>query len=115
MNQNDSIEKAFYWLKKAADNDHTEAQYLLGNLYKQEVSNGSVLNYKQMAYWWNKAAEKEHANAQFFLGQLYKDGRGVPQDLNEALKWHMKAAENGNASSLDITNELQKRKENTKE
>jgi TPR repeat protein len=40
-------------------------------------------------------AAKEDANAQFFLGVMYASGQGVPQDYNEAVKWFIKAAEQG--------------------
>ena len=41
------------------------------------------------------AAEQGVASAQFNLGLMYADGRGVPQDYQEALKWYRLAAEQG--------------------
>ena len=41
-------------------------------------------------------AEKGDAVAQFFLGYLYDEGKGVPQDYDEAVKWYRKAAKQGN-------------------
>jgi TPR repeat protein len=43
----------------------------------------------------SKAAEDGHAGAQGALGILYRDGRGVPQDLTEAVKWFELGARQG--------------------
>ena len=44
-------------------------------------------------------AEAGDADAQFSLGNAYAYGRGVEQDLEEAMKWYRKAAEQGNADA----------------
>lgn len=36
-------------------------------------------------------------HAQFFLANRYKAGQGVPQDINQAFAWYLKAAEKGAA------------------
>lgn len=33
-------------------------------------------------------AEQGHATAQFNLGLVYSEGRGVPQDYREAIRWN---------------------------
>ena len=43
------------------------------------------------------AAEQGDAWAQFNLGNAYYNGKGVPQDYKEAVKWFRLAAEQGNA------------------
>ncbi len=42
---------------------------------------------------WRPLAEQEHARAQYNLGVMYANGRGVPQDDKEAVKWYRLAAE----------------------
>jgi TonB family protein len=42
---------------------------------------------------WRPLAEQGIARAQNNLGVLYENGKGVPQDINEALKWYRLAAE----------------------
>ena len=42
-------------------------------------------------------AEQGVADAQAFLGFMYAQGRGVPQDDAEAVRWHHQAAEQGHA------------------
>ncbi len=46
-----------------------------------------------------QAAEQGDAKAQFNLGVMYSDGRGVPQNDAEAVKWFRLAAEQGDASA----------------
>jgi len=46
-----------------------------------------------------EAAEQGDPDAQFKLGVLYYSGEGVPQDLTEARKWILKAAEQGDATA----------------
>lgn len=41
-------------------------------------------------------AERGDPTAQYLLGSLYEHGQGVPQSLQEAIKWYRKAAEQGN-------------------
>jgi TPR repeat protein len=47
--------------------------------------------------WFRKAAEKRNAAGEYSLGEMYLTGRGVAQDLNEAVKWVRRAAEDGDA------------------
>lgn len=42
-----------------------------------------------------KAAEQGDAKAQYNLGVMCREGRGVPQDNQQALSWYRKAAEQG--------------------
>ena len=43
------------------------------------------------------AAEQGDADAQSTLGFMYENGRGVPQDDAEAVRWYRLAAEQGNS------------------
>ena len=47
--------------------------------------------------WFRLAAEQGLASAQFNLGLMYDEGRGVPQDDQEAVKWYRLAADQGDA------------------
>ncbi len=44
-------------------------------------------------------AEQGDADAQYNLGLMYDEGRGVPEDDAEAVKWYRKAAEQGDAEA----------------
>ena len=43
------------------------------------------------------AAEEGQANAEFVMGRRYEDGKGVPRNYFEAMKWYRLAAEQGHA------------------
>ena len=49
--------------------------------------------------FWRARAEKGDALAQLNLGVMYENGRGVPEDDAEAVRWFRLAAEQGNAFS----------------
>jgi len=90
-------EKALYWFTKAAEQSHTEAQYIIGTSYgTYDNIFGIQKDPEKAVYWSTKAAEQGHAGAQFYLGLIYATGDGVPKDWEEAEYWVTKAAEQGN-------------------
>ena len=48
-----------------------------------------------------KSARDGNAQAQSDLGNMYFEGRGVPQNYAEGVKWYRLAAEQGNANAQD--------------
>jgi len=46
--------------------------------------------------------------AQSILGFMYVNGRGVPQDDAEAVKWYRKAAEQGDADARNALAEMRR-------
>lgn len=46
-----------------------------------------------------RAANQGNADAQYDLALAYSDGHGVPENINEAVKWYRRAAEQGNTSA----------------
>ncbi|RYF00508.1 MAG: sel1 repeat family protein [Oxalobacteraceae bacterium] len=46
------------------------------------------------------AAERGHAPARFALGRRYERGEGVTADLEEALRWYRKAADQGDVFAI---------------
>jgi len=46
-----------------------------------------------------RLADQGKAWAQYNLGVMYDNGRGLPQDYKEAVKWYRKAADQGNADA----------------
>ena len=90
-------EKAFYWVKKAAAQEHINAMYNLGYMYWS--GEGTLEDYEEAFYWLSKAAEQRFAPAQNYLGMMYRDGRGVDEDFEEAFIWFSIAAEQGNSEA----------------
>jgi TPR repeat protein len=44
-------------------------------------------------HWYQKAAEQGNPLAQYAMGNFYSQGRGVTNDMDEAIKWWRKAAD----------------------
>ena len=78
------------WLRRAAEQEHAEAQEFLGNMYLS--GEGVPLDRTEAVKWYREAADGEHPAAQLTLGNRYATGRGVHQDYQEARKWYWKAA-----------------------
>ena len=72
------------WWKLAGEKGHSDAQYSLGLMYKE---NG---NYSDSIDWYTKAAEQGNVEAQYNLGNLYLN----MNNYENAEKWWKKAAEN---------------------
>lgn len=93
----EDIERAVYWLRKAAEQGYAWAQFWLGMLCIGR--RGVPQDDKLAVYWIRKAAEQGHRRGQFELGWLYSDGRGVEQNDEQAICWFRKAAEQGDESA----------------
>jgi TPR repeat protein len=76
-----------------AEKGHTEAQRILGHMYRW--GQGVARNSAAAMSWYHKAAEQGNADAQYELGQIYSEGYGVPQDYAAGANWYRKAAEQG--------------------
>jgi clan AA aspartic protease (TIGR02281 family) len=85
------------WCRKAADQKHAYAQYMLGLWYS--LGRGVPKDYTIAVSWYRKAAEQGNANAETNLGVMYQYGYGVPQDARIAVSWFRKAAEQGDANA----------------
>ena len=44
-------------------------------------------------------AESGHAESQHYLGVIYEEGRGVVKDVTAAIKWYLKATQQGNTDA----------------
>ena len=48
---------------------------------------------------WRPLAERGHVEAQYYMGVAYRNGRGVPENDGEAVKWYRLAAEQGHSGA----------------
>lgn len=78
------LDKAMYWLEKAAGNGDVDAQSLLGKIYG---SIPSVKNMEKSLYWQEKAAAQGDVSSLTILGGLYSIGVDVKQDMNRSLDY----------------------------
>ena len=112
--------EAAKWYRRVAEARHSEvghaeAQFNLGLMYEEgrNVPQDGIFAY----VWYYLAADKGHekaskrrdmmasrmtpvqfTEAQYNLGKLYANGKGVPRDFPEALKWYSRAAEAGDVN-----------------
>ena len=56
-------------------------------------------------------AEEGNSNAQMMLGFMYDQGRSVPKDSAEAVKWLRKSAKQGNIGAQTTLNHMKERAE----
>jgi TonB family protein len=70
----------------ADDMEDGQAAYLRGD-------------YESALRLWRPLAEQGNARAQNNLGVMYENGKGIPEDVAEAIKWYSLAAEQGYAGA----------------
>ena len=88
---------AVCWVRKAADQDHSGAQYILGAWYL-EGDAGLEQDLTAATAWLRKAADQGISNAAVDLGTLYLRGNGVEQNLKQAVALFHRAAEEGSGT-----------------
>jgi TPR repeat protein len=81
-------EEARKRLTYAAKKGHTDAQFLLGEIYEQEQAYRSAAKWYRLAAW-----QGQLAAAQYSLGGLYLLVLGVKCDAKAARRWLRAAAE----------------------
>ena len=88
-----NLDEALKWEVKAALQGDPEAQYDVGLSYEIKE------DYKKAMEWYLKASDQNYGVAQLYIGMLYANGKGVSRDVDTAIAWYRKAAENGNESA----------------
>ncbi|CAA6810544.1 MAG: Unknown protein [uncultured Thiotrichaceae bacterium] len=85
--------QSFFWLTKAAESGHPDAQNNLGLHFLQTKD-------AQKAFeWLSRSAEQGVANAQFNLAIMYERGDGITTNPTEALNLLQSAATLGNVNA----------------
>jgi TPR repeat protein len=95
--ESENYTEAVRWYRKAAEQNHAEAQYALGYCY--ENGEGVDQDYSEAVIWYRKAAGQNFAPAQYNLADCYRRGDGVSENMEEAVQWYRKAAEQGDADA----------------
>jgi TPR repeat protein len=88
-----SMEKALFWLLKAAEMDSPVAQKDLGLLFTKGM--GVPKDPEQGLHWYQLAANQDNSEAQYALAQMYIEGNGPAPDVNAAYFWWALSARNG--------------------
>ena len=71
--------EALKWIRKAADQDFAQAQYLLGLQYS--IGDGVPKDEVEAVKWIRKAAEENYDKAQYYLGLFICMAKGSPKIL----------------------------------
>ena len=85
---------AVRYLRQAASQGHTQAQYQLSICYDRGI--GVRKNMTEAAKWCQMAAFGGHAKAQSEIGYCYESGQGVVRNIKEAVSWYEMASAQGN-------------------
>jgi TPR repeat protein len=80
-----NLVEAVKWFRKAAENGHAQAQYVLGKSY--HAGEGVPEDQVEAFKWWRKAAEQGHATSLFNVGVMCFLGDGTTKDFAEAARW----------------------------
>src|SRR5205809_712410 len=94
-----NIDEAFKLFSKASNYDYPMAQVYLSKCY-QTAGIGIEINSALAITCLHNAIKNDSICGQLYLGILYEDGIGSDVDLNKALYWYEKAANNGNLKGL---------------
>jgi hypothetical protein len=86
-------EKAFKWIKLAAEKGHLQAQNDVGVMY--ETGQGVNQNPQQAMYWFKKSAEGNYPLGHYNLGRAYDTGMAGRKNFSEAIKSYRRAAKLG--------------------
>ena len=88
------VEKAVFWYEKAANQGFVKAQFELGMIYF--CGEGVTFDSAKALKWFTPSAEAGHIDSQYLLGMIYERGwADVRQDMEKALGWYQRAAEQG--------------------
>lgn len=110
MNYSEAME----WYKNHIDEDEDNKGYsynIIGQIYiymAQNSKNQSDQYYMEAVYWLEKSAELNNLLGNLELGYLYGFGYGVEKDISKALKYYLKAYEQGSKYALITFNNFMK-------
>ena len=85
--------QAFYWMKKATEQNFAPAQYVLAIMYY--YGKGTQMDKQLALKWMKKAAEQGNIQAQHKLGEMYYKGEGTEKNLKLAFDLVKIPAEQG--------------------
>lgn len=96
--------KAFYYFKRAAQQNDPFAQNELAYLYA--AGKGVKKSNNQAFFWYQEAATQGLASAEYNVGFFYLHGLGVKKDKKKAIYWFNQAAQKGFGPAVKILENL---------
>lgn len=97
--------RSIAWYTKAAQQGEAEAELALSGWYLTGYE--GILNQsdKEAFLWSRKAASKGLAKAEYAVGYFMEHGVGTEQNLEEARRWYIRAAGQGNPRAIARLND----------
>jgi len=80
--------KAVFYLERAANQQYALAAFTLGLYYHEKEAKLPLKAFE----WFMVAAKQKHTEAEYYVGLYYQNGKGVAQDIDQAIIWYEKAA-----------------------
>ncbi|BGP27079.1 chitin synthase activator [Rhodotorula toruloides] len=100
--------RSIAWYTRAAERGNPDAELALSGWYLTG-SEGVLKQSDSEAYLWaRRAANKGLPKAEYAVGYYSEVGIGVKADLEEAKRWYMRAAAQGNKRAMQRLTELKK-------
>ncbi|KAI9205519.1 kinase-like domain-containing protein [Polychytrium aggregatum] len=99
--------KLLEWCTKAADQDNSYAQNMMGRIYTEGWTVAKDL--AKAAEWYRKASDQGCSTAQFNLANCYERGMGVAKDIPTAINLYRLAADQGESDAADKISQLTRR------
>lgn len=90
-------DKRYYWLNKAALEDHAPAITHIGHMYY--YGEGFAKDYDMARKMYEVAVAQNFPDALYHLGQMYYHASGVKQSYSKAFKYFRSAATQGHGSA----------------
>lgn len=99
--KNTARERAFYYLKLAADQGYIEAQYLVGYCYQMAYGTEKIL--QEAVKYYKLAADVGFKKAQYALAEcLRKGGKNIEESWKQALYYYKLAANQGHLEAIQF-------------
>ncbi len=87
---------AVIYLEKAASQQYGLAAFTLALYYHEKEPKSPLKAFE----WFMVAAKQHHTEAEYYVGLYYQNGKGVPQNIEQAIYWYEKAAHKKNRNAL---------------
>jgi TPR repeat protein len=98
--------RSIAWYTKAAEQGDPEAELALSGWYLTGAPSVLQQSDTEAYLWARKAADKGLAKAEYAIGYYTENAIGVKDDFEEARKWYLRAAGQGNKRAIQRLKEL---------
>jgi TPR repeat protein len=98
--------RSIAWYSKAATQGDPDAELALSGWYLTGFNQVLLKNDHEAYLWARKAADKGLAKAEYAVGYFLEYGVGVQPDFDDARRWYMRSAGQGNKRAVQRLNEI---------